>query len=183
LVNKKYMSRIGKKALVLPPKTEVNLSGSLLSVKGPLGEISRDLHALVVGTVENGSITLAPKDDSLESNALWGTYASHLVNMVQGVTVGFTKKLFLEGIGYKVEVKGDKVVLALGFSHPVEVMIPAGIKVVIEKNAIIVSGIDKEKVGQFAARLRDLKKPEPYKGKGIRYDGEVVKIKQGKKSA
>jgi hypothetical protein len=95
----------------------------------------------------------------------------------------FEKKLQLEGIGYKVDVKGDKLVMALGFSHPVEVPIPAGLKVTIEKNIITISGIDKEKVGQFTSRIRDLKKPEPYKGKGLRYQGEVIKIKQGKKSA
>ena len=177
------MSRIGKKLLVLPAQTEVKLSGTMVVVKGPLGEISRDLHELISINIENNSVTLAPKNDTLEANALWGTYASHLVNMVHGVTTAFSKKLLLEGIGYKVEVKGEKVVLALGFSHPVEVPIPAGLKVVVEKNAIIVSGIDKEKVGQFTARLRDLKKPEPYKGKGLRYEGEVIKIKQGKKSA
>ena len=180
---KNFMSRIGKKLLVLPAQTEVKLSGTMVVVKGPLGEISRDLHELISINIENNSVTLAPKNDTLEANALWGTYASHLVNMVHGVTTAFSKKLLLEGIGYKVEVKGEKVVLALGFSHPVEVPIPAGLKVVVEKNAIIVSGIDKEKVGQFTARLRDLKKPEPYKGKGLRYEGEVIKIKQGKKSA
>jgi large subunit ribosomal protein L6 len=177
------MSRIGKKPLVIPAKTEVTLSGKTLVVKGPLGEISRNVHDDIAVVIENGAVTLSPKNDSLETNALWGTYASHLVNMVEGVTKSFEKKLQLEGIGYKVDVKGDKLVMALGFSHPVEVPIPAGLKVTIEKNIITISGIDKEKVGQFTSRIRDLKKPEPYKGKGLRYQGEVIKIKQGKKSA
>jgi large subunit ribosomal protein L6 len=119
---------------------------------------------------------------TLESRALWGTYGSHIANMVAGVNKPFEKKLILEGIGYKSEVKGDKIVFALGFSHPVEVLIPSGIKVTAEKNNITVSGIDKEEVGKFTANIRALKKPEPYKGKGMRYADEVVKRKQGKKS-
>src|SRR3989344_1650313 len=117
-----------------------------------------------------------------ESMALWGTYVSHISNMIKGVNKQFVKKLVVEGIGFKVDLKGEKLVFALGFSHPVEVSVHQGISASVEKNVITISGVSKELVGEFTARLRDLKKPEPYKGKGVRYEEEVVKIKQGKKS-
>ncbi len=177
------MSRIGKRIITLPEKTEINLSEGSIAVKGPLGELKRELHPMIEVKIEGNTVTLNPKRETLESRALWGTYASHLTNMVKGVNTPFEKKLILEGIGYKSEVRGDKVALALGFSHPVEVAIPAGLKVTAEKNNIVVSGSDKELVGAFAAKLRSLKKPEPYKGKGMRYHDEVIARKQGKKSA
>ena len=177
------MSRIGKKGITLPEKTEINISDGIISVKGPLGELSRPLHPVIEVKVEGNQVSLTPKKESLEANALWGTYASHISNMVSGVNKPFEKKLILEGIGYKSEVKGDKIVFALGFSHPVEVEIPKGLKVTAEKNNITVSGSDKELVGSFAASIRALKKPEPYKGKGMRYHDEVIARKQGKKSA
>lgn len=177
------MSRIGKRIITLPEKTEINLSEGSVAVKGPLGELKRDLHPMIEVKVDGSTVTVHPKRETLESRALWGTYASHLTNMVKGVNTPFEKKLILEGIGYKSEVKGDKIVFALGFSHPVEVVIPAGLKVTAEKNNIVVSGSDKEMVGAFAANIRSLKKPEPYKGKGMRYHNEVIARKQGKKSA
>jgi large subunit ribosomal protein L6 len=176
------MSRIGKKVITLPPNTEIKVLGSSLVVKGPLGELKRDLHPLIEVVVDGNTASVKPKKENLETKALWGTYASHLKNMVDGVNQPFVKKLILEGIGYKSEVKGDKIVFALGFSHPVEVLIPTTLKVTAEKNAITVSGSNKEEVGSFAANLRTLKKPEPYKGKGMRYDTEVIRRKQGKKS-
>ncbi len=176
------MSRIGKKGIAVPEKTDVTLVGNVLTVKGPLGQLSRSIRDDISISVDSGLVSLSPKSKALESMALWGTYASHVTNMVAGVHKAFVKKLLLEGIGYKVEVKGSNLQLALGFSHPVIVPIPEGITVTIEKNVITISGIDKESVGGFAAKLRSLKKPEPYKGKGIRYEGEVIKIKQGKKS-
>ena len=120
---------------------------------------------------------------SLANKALWGTYSSHIQNMVKGVATPFAKKLILEGIGYKSEVKGSNLVMALGFSHQVIVPVPEGLKVTAEKNIITTTGADKELVGSFAAKVRSLKKPEPYKGKGMRYEGEVIKRKQGKKTA
>ncbi len=177
------MSRIGKKGIAIPEKTEVTVMGNVVTVKGPLGTLTRSIRDDVSVTVEGSQVTLVPNNDSIESLALWGTFASHINSMVLGVNTPFVVKLELQGIGYKVEVKGTSVHLALGFSHPVEVPIPQGITVVTEKNAITVSGIEKDKVGEFAAKLRSLKKPEPYKGKGIRYAGEQIKIKQGKKSA
>ncbi len=176
------MSRIGKKVITLPPNTSLMIGDNTMSVKGPLGELTRELHPVIEVKIDGNTVTLVPKKMTLESKALWGTYASHLINMVSGVNTPFTKKLILEGIGYKSEVKGDKIVFALGFSHPVEVAIPSTLKVTAEKNNITISGSNKEEVGAFAAKIRALKKPEPYKGKGMRYDTEVIRRKQGKKS-
>lgn len=177
------MSRIGKKIIIVPEKTEVQFTSGIFTVKGPLGTLSKNFKSDIEISINGNEITLVPKKESIESKALWGTYASHIMNMIAGVNNLYTKKLVIEGIGYKAEVKGDKMVMALGFSHPVNVPIPADLKVVTEKNFITVSGIDKEKVGEFTAMVRALKKPEPYKGKGIRYENEVVKRKQGKKTA
>lgn len=177
------MSRIGKKLITLPEKTEIQISDKAVLVKGPLGELSRPLHPVIEVKVDGNTVTVHPRKETLESRALWGTYASHITNMVNGVNKPFEKKLILEGIGFKSEVKGDKMVFALGFSHPVEMAIPAGLTVTAEKNNITISGSDKEMVGAFAANVRALKKPEPYKGKGMRYHDEVIARKQGKKSA
>jgi len=177
------MSRIGKQIITLPEKTDVVLAGNLLAVKGPLGTIEKSFNPLIEIKINGREVTLEPKRTSLESRALWGTYASHIKNMVSGVNKAFEKKLILEGIGYKSEVKGDKIVFALGFSHPVEITIPTELTVKAEKNNITITGINKESVGEFAAKLRSLKKPEPYKGKGMRYSDETIKRKQGKKTA
>lgn len=181
------MSRIGKKIIQIPAKTEVTLentsAGVLLTVKGPLGTLAREFKNDIGIVVSANDITLTPVKETLASRALWGTYSSHIQNMINGVNTLFAKKLILEGIGYKSEVKGTNLQMALGFSHPVIVAIPADLKVTAEKNLITVSGMNKEIVGSFAASLRDLKKPEPYKGKGMRYEGEVIKRKQGKKTA
>ncbi len=177
------MSRIGKKIITIPASTQISFEDGVFVAKGPLGELRRPISDDFTVAMENGILTINPKKESLESKALWGTYASHMTNMVAGVTTKFQKKLELQGIGFRAEVKGDTLALALGFSHPVNVPIPKSLSVVVEKSFITISGIDKEEVGSFAAKLRDLKKPEPYKGKGFRYEGEVIKIKQGKKSA
>ena len=177
------MSRIGKKIIAIPEKTEVTVSSSILTVKGPLGSLSKFFKSDIEINISGKDITLSPKKESIETRAMWGTYASHIMNMIAGVNNPFTKKLILEGIGYKSEVKGNNLVLALGFSHPVNVFIPEGLKVTAEKNIITATGIDKELVGQFSAKVRSLKKPEPYKGKGMRYEGEIIKRKQGKKTA
>jgi len=177
------MSRLGKQKLKIPEKTDVTKDGVFVTVKGPLGELTREFRDDVELTIEGGEITLAPKRNDIASRALWGAYASHLTNMMKGVNVKYEKKLILEGVGYKSDVQGTTLALALGFSHPVKVAIPAGLAVKAEKNVITISGIDKDLVGGFAAKVRALKKPEPYKGKGFRYEGEVIKRKQGKKSA
>lgn len=177
------MSRIGKKVIAIPKGTEISNSDGIFSVKGPLGTLTKKFKQDIEITIGTDNITLVPKRDTLENRALWGTYASHIINMITGVTTPYVKKLIIEGIGYKSEVKGETLVLALGFSHPVNVPIPKNLKVTAEKNIITATGIDKEVVGGFVANVRSLKKPEPYKGKGIRYEGEVVKRKQGKKTA
>lgn len=177
------MSRIGKKIIAIPEKTEVSLLDGVITVKGPQGTLSKIFKDNITVNIGEKEITLVPKVENLENRALWGTYASHIMNMIAGVNTPFQKKLILEGIGFKSEVKGTNLVMALGFSHPVNVAIPAELKVTAEKNVITVTGINKEQVGEFTASLRSLKKPEPYKGKGMRYEGEVIKRKQGKKTA
>lgn len=177
------MSRLGKKNIVIPAGTTVSVADNTLTVKGKGGELTRTLRPIVEITVNGTEATVAPKAQTRLALALWGTYSAHLRNMIKGVNEPFVKKLVLEGVGYKVAVQGNKVVLNVGFSHPVELEIPQGVSVAIEKNEISVSGIDKEVVGQFAAEIREVKKPEPYKGKGIRYQNEVVRRKQGKKAA
>ncbi len=177
------MSRLGKQVLALPTGVTLVNTNDVITVKGPKGELTKTFLPHVAITVEGTDVTFAPKKDDLFSRALWGTYASHVRNMVTGVTEGYTRKLILEGVGFKSEVKGTNLDLALGFSHPVVVPVPQGLTVTAEKNNITITGIDKEVVGQFAAKVRALKKPEPYKGKGFRYDGEVIRRKQGKKAS
>ncbi len=177
------MSRIGKKVISIPAGVEVTYNHPIFTVKGKEGTLTKNFNKDIEIKIENNQITLAPKTLTLESKALWGTYSSHIQNMVKGVVTPFVTKLILEGIGYKSEVKGTNLVLALGFSHQVNVPVPEGLKVTAEKNLITTSGADKELVGSFAAKVRSLKKPEPYKGKGMRYEGEVIKRKQGKKTA
>lgn len=180
----KYMSRIGKQIVIVPTGTEVKLSGTTFSAKGPKGTLVRDFPGDVTIHINGNEITFTPnKEGDRTVNALWGAYASHVKNMVIGVNEGYTKKLVLEGVGFKSEVVGQILNLALGFSHPVKVTIPAGITVTAEKNNITVTGIDKELVGSFTASVRAMKKPEPYKGKGFHYSDEVVRRKQGKKAA
>lgn len=178
------MSRIGKQTIIVPEKTEVNLSGSIFTVKGPKGTLTRDFPGTIVININAKEITLIPKNaDDKTERALWGTYASHIKNMIKGVNDGYSKKLILEGVGFKSEVAGKMLNLALGFSHPVKIEIPEGLTLTAEKNVITVTGINKELVGQFTASVRSMKKPEPYKGKGFRYDDEVIRRKQGKKAA
>ncbi len=177
------MSRVGKKIIEIPAKTEVALQeGNTVVVKGPLGELKRSFRPEISIVIEDNKISFKPKNEKILTKALWGTTASHVLNMIEGVNKPFTKELSVEGIGFKSEVKGDKLVMSLGFSHPVEMQIPQGIEAKAEKNNITISGIDKELVGQFASKIRSSKKPEPYKGKGIRYVGEVVRQKAGKKT-
>ncbi|MEK7569158.1 MAG: 50S ribosomal protein L6 [Patescibacteria group bacterium] len=177
------MSRIGKKGVTIPTGTTVTQNDTMVTVKGPLGELSRDFTGPVDIKIEGSAIVFTPKNSSKDAKALWGTYASHLVNMVAGVNKAFEKKLIIEGVGYKVEQQGNTLVFSLGFSHKVPMEVPKDVKVLVEKNTLTFSSINKESIGQFAAQVRAKKKPEPYKGKGIRYSTEVVRRKQGKKSA
>jgi large subunit ribosomal protein L6 len=177
------MSRIGKQIITIPGGTTVAKDGAVLTVKGPKGELVRTFSSLIDIVIEGSEISFVPQSDTPETRAMWGTAASHVKNMITGVNTPYEKRLIVEGVGFKVDVKGDEIVMALGFSHPVNVKVPSNLTVTNEKNTIIISGIDKEAVGQFAAKVRALKKPEPYKGKGIRYENEVVRRKQGKKTA
>lgn len=180
---KYIMSRVGKQKINIGAGTTVKMENGKITVTGKEGTLVRDFRPEIEIKIENNEITLLPKSDDVFSKKLWGTYAAHLKNMIKGVNESFSKKLLIEGIGYKAEVKDDQLVLNLGFSHQVFVPIPKELKVKTEKGAITISGSDKETVGQFAAYIRSLKKPEPYKGKGIRYEKEVVRRKAGKKAA
>ncbi len=177
------MSRIGKRIIGIPEKTEVIIQNGEILVKGPKGELRRPLRPEIDVVCENNEVKVMPLRKGNFSNAIWGTYSSHISNMIEGVNTPFQKKLIIEGVGYKSELKGDTIVMALGFSHPVIIKIPSDINLTIEKNVISITGINKESVGEFSAKIRGMKKPEPYKGKGIRYSDEVVRRKQGKKSA
>lgn len=161
----------------------MSVASSEITVKGKGGTLKRMLHPAVTITVANGEVAVSPKESSRLARALWGTYAAHLRNMIAGVNTPFVKRLQVEGIGYRAELAGKQLKLSVGFSHPVLLTIPAGVTALVEKNIITISGADKEAVGEFAASIRATKKPEPYKGKGIRYEGEVVREKQGKKAA
>lgn len=177
------MSRVGKNAIQIPAGTEVSVSANAITVKGKGGTLVRPLHRMVIVKVEGKEVTVSPNGNARLARALWGTYAAHLRNMISGVNTPFIKKLQIEGIGYKAEVQGKNIKLMLGFSHPVIMAVPEGVETKVEKNIVTISGANKEVVGQFAASVRALKKPEPYKGKGIRYEGEVVREKAGKKAA
>jgi len=177
------MSRIGKQEIQIPKGVEVTKSGLVLTVVGPKGTLTKNFRDDIAINIASNVITLNIKRNDKFSKSLWGTYASHIKNMIKGVETPYQKKLILEGVGFKSEVKGNEFVFALGFSHPVVVKIPEGITATAEKNNITIIGIDKELVGSFAAAVRALKKPEPYKGKGMRYEDEVIRRKQGKKTA
>lgn len=177
------MSRIGKKPIEIPAKTEVTLSGNVITVKGPLGELSKVVRIDAIDVlIEDAVITLSPKNENLETKALWGTFGSHIKNMIAGVNQEYVIKLIIEGVGFKADLQGNTLVMNLGFSHQVKLEVPKGITCKVEKGEVTISGIDKEVVGQFAAVVRSHKKPEPYKGKGIRYSDEIVRRKEGKKS-
>jgi large subunit ribosomal protein L6 len=176
------MSRVGKKPIAIPEKVEVSLNGTLLTVKGPNGTLTREVSPLLDFKIENKEVLITPKTESTESRVMWGTVASHLKNMLEGVVTPFVKKLLVEGVGYKWEVKGDTLHLNVGYSHPIALKIPVIVKVVIEKGVFVATSIDKDAIGQFVAQVRSQRKPEPYKGKGIRYETEVIRRKQGKKT-
>jgi large subunit ribosomal protein L6 len=178
------MSRIGKKVIVIPAGVQVTQTKNKVEVKGAKGTLSFDLHHEVSLDIKEGEINVQKTGGSKKAPALWGTTRAIIENMITGVTAGYQKKLELQGVGFRMAVQGKKIVLALGFSHPVEMIIPEGLTAqVVENNALEISGIDKQLVGQFAANVRELKPVEPYKGKGFRYSGEHVRRKAGKKAA
>lgn len=176
------MARLGKIPVAIPAGVEVTLNDGMLKTKGPKATLERPIRDEVEIKIEGDQITLAPTNETKLAKALWGTYAAHTRNMITGVTEGFTRNLEIEGVGYRAAVEGNKLVLNVGFSHPVHLEIPDGILAEVTKSVITLTGSDKDALGQFAADVRKVKKPEPYKGKGIRYQGEYIIRKQGKKA-
>ena len=177
------MSRIGKRPVPVPAGVTANLEGSTLSVKGPKGTLSMAvMDELVRTTVEDGQISVQPVSDSQRARAAWGMQRTNVLNLVTGVTEGFTKVLEITGVGYRAAAQGKNLRLQLGYSHDVNYAIPEGIDVKTpDPNTVEISGIDKQQVGQVAAEIRRWRKPEPYKGKGIKYRGEFIFRKEGKK--
>lgn len=182
------MSRIGKQPIIIPQGIDVDIeqTRNVLRVEGSRGELQKKFSELLLiekTDDKEKKIVITPKNkNNRQSRMLWGLTRSLIFNMIKGVNDGFEKKLQIEGVGYRASVNGNKLALSLGFSHPVEITAPEKIEFKVKKNIIVVSGIDKELVGQIAASIRSLRKPEPYKGKGIRYVGEIVRRKAGKKA-
>jgi large subunit ribosomal protein L6 len=177
------MSRIGKKPLEIPEKVQVKVEAGKVDVTGPKGSLEFCFHEEMAVKVSDNLVVVEKIGNSKQAPALWGTTARIIQNMIEGVTKGFEKKLELNGVGYRMALAGKKINMALGFSHPVVLDIPEKIEVKIEGNTITISGIDKQAVGQFSAKIKSLKPVEPYKGKGFRYAGEIVRRKEGKKAA
>ena len=176
------MSRIGKKAVPVPAGVTATIEGSTLSVKGPKGTLSLAMRDEITYTIEDGGISVQPANDTKQARAFWGMQRTLVQNLVTGVTDGFTKKLLITGVGYRAAAQGRNLKLQLGYSHDVNVDVPEGLEVKTPDNTTVeISGTDKQKVGQLAAEIRRWRKPEPYKGKGIKYDGEFIFRKEGKK--
>jgi large subunit ribosomal protein L6 len=178
------MSRVGKKPIQIPNGVSIIQEDNIIRVEGPKGTLTQDIvHPILFEVQENEVFVTPGKDQVKNMSAFWGLYRALLQNMITGVTEGFTKKLRIEGVGYRVALQGDTLVLNLGYSHPIEVKAPEGISFEVEKNIISVKGIDKALVGQVSANIRSTRPPEPYKGKGVRYDDEFVRMKVGKKTS
>jgi large subunit ribosomal protein L6 len=176
------MSRIGKKPVAIPSGVTATIDGGQLSVKGPKGTLTLTLRDEISYTLDDGGILVKPANDSKQARAFWGMQRTLVQNLVTGVTDGFTKKLLITGVGYRANVTGKKLKLQLGYSHDVDIDVPEGIEIKTpDQTTVEISGIDKQKVGQIAAEIRRWRKPEPYKGKGIKYDGEYIFRKEGKK--
>lgn len=177
------MSRIGKQPIKIPEKVDIEIKENTLCVKGPKGSLSLELRPEIVVEMQDGQLLVKTRDEGKETGALWGLFRSLINNAVEGVSEGFEKQLEIQGVGFKAVPAEGGLVLELGFSHSVEFKKPEGIEFEVKKNIITISGIDKQLVGQTAAEIRGLKPPEPYKGKGIRYVGEQVRRKVGKRAA
>lgn len=177
------MSHIGKKSINIPEGVEVKIENGLLRAKGPRGEASLVIPNILKVEISSNNLNVVPIRDGKNTKALWGTTRAHLNNLIKGLTQGFQKDLEIEGVGYRVNIEGKNLVLKVGYINLVNLEIPEGIEVKIEKNSIFVSGNSKEKVGQFAAEIKAVKPVEPYKGKGIHYKGERIRRKAGKKIA
>jgi len=178
------MSRIGKQPIEIPTGVEIKLEANQIIVKGPKGTLTQQLNPVVIITQDGSTLMVTVKDPEEKSNkSMWGLFQRLISNMVTGVTTGFTKQLEINGVGYRAVVAGKILNLQLGYSHPIDYQIPDGIEISVEKNIVSVSGSDKQVVGQTAAEIRSLRKPEPYKGKGIKYTDETIKRKVGKQAA
>lgn len=178
------MSRIGKQPIAIPTGVEVEINDLRILVKGPKGQLERDIHEYVSVNVEDNNVIVSRLNDNKDHRAIHGLTRALIANMVQGVSDGFQKSLDLVGVGYRATKQGNKLVLAVGYSHPVEIEPESGLEIEVpSQNKIVVKGIDKEKVGQLAANIRAVRLPEPYKGKGIRYSDEVIRLKAGKTGA
>ena len=176
------MSRIGKKAVPVPAGVTANIAGRELSVKGPKGTLTLPLADDIAYAVEGDTISVQPANDTKRARAFWGMQRTLVQNLITGVTTGFTKKLLITGVGYRAAAQGKNLKLQLGYSHDVNIPVPEGIDIKTpDPTTVEISGIDKQKVGQIAAEIRRWRKPEPYKGKGIKYDGEFIFRKEGKK--
>ncbi|WP_144557437.1 50S ribosomal protein L6 [Shouchella miscanthi] len=175
------MSRVGLKPITIPEGVTVSLDGNLCTVKGPKGELSRELHPAIKVNLENNEMSFARPSDHKEHRALHGTMRANVNNMVEGVTKGFERALELNGVGYRASKSGNKLVLNVGYSHLVEITPEEGLEIEVPSNTkVVVKGINKERVGALASNIRAVRQPEPYKGKGIRYEGEYVRRKEGK---
>lgn len=175
------MSRVGKKPILIPEGVQVEIEGQKITIKGLKGELSRECRPEIGIELKEKKIFVLPKIETKQTKPLWGTTRALIANMIKGVKEGYEKKLEIEGLGFKATLEGNDLTLSVGFSHPVKIKTPPGIKISVEKNIITVSGIDKELVGQIASKIRKTKPAEPYKGKGIKYVGEVIRRKAGKK--
>jgi large subunit ribosomal protein L6 len=176
------MSRIGKKAVAVPSGVTANVEGQTVKVKGPKGALSLVLHTDVAATVDKGEVKVDPRSDTKRARAMWGTYRSLLANVMEGVTKGYERRLEITGVGYRAAVQGKNLQIQLGYSHDIVYPIPEGITIAVPRpTEIVVTGIDGQKVGHVAAEIRAFRKPEPYKGKGVKYAGEYIFRKEGKK--
>ncbi|MBZ1345073.1 MAG: 50S ribosomal protein L6 [Candidatus Nealsonbacteria bacterium] len=176
------MSRIGKKPIPILKGLQIKIEDQKVIIKGPKGELSKKIPQEIKIEIKNNKIFVTPKIETKRTNPFWGLTRALLFNAIKGVSDGYEKKLQIEGLGYRAGPEGENLILQIGFTHPVKIESPEGIKFSVEKNIITVSGIDKELVGQMAAKIRKVRPPEPYKGKGIRYLGEIVRKKMGKKA-
>jgi large subunit ribosomal protein L6 len=176
------MSRVGKKPVPIPSGVTATVDGQMVSVKGPKGALSLELHRDVAATLDKGEIKVDPRAETKSARAMWGTYRSLLANLVEGVTKGFERRLEISGVGYRAAVQGRSLQVQLGYSHDIVYPIPEGITIAVPKpTEVVISGIDGQKVGHVAAEIRAFRKPEPYKGKGVKYSKELIFRKEGKK--
>ena len=176
------MSRVGKKPVVIPSGVNASVEGQLVKVKGPKGAMQLVLHDDVAAKIEDGSVKVDPKLETKRARAMWGTYRALVANLIEGVTKGYERKLEINGVGYRAALQGKNLQIQLGYSHDIVYPVPEGITITLPKaTEVVITGIDRQKVGQVAAEIRDYRPPEPYKGKGIKYAGEYIFRKEGKK--